>query len=167
MFIYFVIHSARSTQSTVFFLIFISLSNQIFISRINGTPRLILIHSKNLCYVIKLVTERNFGCKKNISTISTFQTIEYYSIETYNSTGHITRIIVSTKHINLFCQDYIYNPITKILTGTWEQGNLFNIQLIDNVGYVPTFDNIKFFIIPEPMTVLILGFGLILLRSNK
>jgi hypothetical protein len=60
----------------------------------------------------------------------------------------------------------LYNPANKRLTGTWEDFSKFNIKLVDYQGYSPTIDNIKFTIIPEPMTLLLIGLGGIMIRRR-
>ncbi|MEN6306690.1 MAG: PEP-CTERM sorting domain-containing protein [Anaerohalosphaeraceae bacterium] len=70
-------------------------------------------------------------------------------------------------HIEMFVKDYFYNVNTQKLTGTWGDGSAFNIKLIDVSGYDRTIDNIKFTIIPEPTSLLLVGLGGLLLRRKR
>jgi len=81
---------------------------------------------------------------------------------------------VGYPHIDLYCRSWDYNSTTKILTGIWNTDNdedglwdAFNIQLIDIQGYIPTFKNINFIVIPEPATLTLVGLGGLLLRHKR
>ncbi len=76
-------------------------------------------------------------------------------------------------HVEIICREYAYNTTTKKLTGLWNSDadnnrlyDPFNIQLVDVAGYSPTIDNIKFTIIPEPMTLALLALGGVLIRKK-
>ena len=73
-------------------------------------------------------------------------------------------------HIEMFVRDYEYNPTTMRLTGTWGDFTTFNIKLLDQSSdprFDPAIDNIKFTIIPEPATILLLCFGGLLTCRKK
>lgn len=72
-----------------------------------------------------------------------------------------------TKHIEIICRDWDYSTTTKILTGTWEDYSAFSIHLENASGYSTTYDNIKFTIIPEPATMLLIGLGVLFLRRKR
>lgn len=67
--------------------------------------------------------------------------------------------------IQLFCREYDYDDDTLILTGIWEDYSDFSIQL-QNIGTIPTYDQIEFHIIPEPGTIILLGLGGIFLKRR-
>jgi hypothetical protein len=71
------------------------------------------------------------------------------------------------QHIEIICKDYSFNSTTSKLNGTWADNTTFNIQLVNQTGYSPVIDNIKFTIIPEPATMLLLGLGSVLLRRRQ
>lgn len=74
--------------------------------------------------------------------------------------------LVWVPHIEMLVKDYTYNALTKVLKGTWGDDSSFRIQLIDRTqyGYSPAIDNIKFTIIPEPMSLMLLALGGLLIR---
>jgi hypothetical protein len=73
-----------------------------------------------------------------------------------------------TPQIDLFCKSYNFNAATKVLTGVWGDDSVFGIQLVNspNPLHTPTFDNINFHIVPEPMTLGLLGLGGLWLRRR-
>ena len=79
----------------------------------------------------------------------------------------------NTKHIDLYCQpgwSWFYES-DKIggITGLWESGTAFNIDFVDKtyLGYDPVWMNINIIEIPEPATVLLFGFGLVMVRERR
>ncbi len=71
------------------------------------------------------------------------------------------------KHIEVICKaGYQYNTTTKKLTGVWGDNSAFTIQLWNDPESRPTIDNIKFTIIPEPMTLALLALGGLLMRRK-
>jgi hypothetical protein len=78
-------------------------------------------------------------------------------------------VLGSDPHIEMFVKNSQYNVQTKILRGTWGDDSLFNIQLIDRTqyGYSPAIDNIKFTVVPEPMTLGLIALGGILVRRRE
>lgn len=98
-------------------------------------------------------------------------------IATANATGTLaggiidrirTTQVVPDPHIEMFVRDYDFNVSTNILTGTWEDFSTFSIFL-DNQGvpYDPVIENIKFTIVPEPMTLSVMGLGGFLVRRRR
>ena len=69
-------------------------------------------------------------------------------------------------YIDLYCLDWNHNDLTNLLTGHWSDGSAFSIQLLDVAGTVKNIDNINFIIIPEPVTMLLLGLGGLLIRRK-
>jgi hypothetical protein len=80
----------------------------------------------------------------------------------------ITHEFIYNRHIEMIVKDYTYNALTKILKGTWGDDSLFSIQLIDHTQdhYSPAIDNIKFTIIPEPISLMLLALGGLLIRRR-
>ena len=75
---------------------------------------------------------------------------------------------VYDKRIEIICKEYSYNTQTKKLTGIWGNDSAFNIQLSDSpqYTYTPTYNILKFTIIPEPASLLLLGLGGLLIRRK-
>jgi hypothetical protein len=71
------------------------------------------------------------------------------------------------KYIQFICKSYLYNSTTKKLTGIWGNDSTFNIQLVDTSPYPSTYDSINFTIVPEPLTLALLGIGAGLLRIRR
>jgi len=77
---------------------------------------------------------------------------------------------IFNRHIEMFVRDYKYNPATMRITGTWEDYTTFNIKLLDQSSdprFDPAIDNIKFTIIPEPASLILLALGGLVLRRKK
>lgn len=70
-------------------------------------------------------------------------------------------------HIEIICQEFNHNETTNLLTGTWVDNTEFSIQLVDIPDYTPAIDNIAFTIIPEPVSLLLLGMGGVLLKLKN
>ena len=73
---------------------------------------------------------------------------------------------IYNRHIEMFVREWLYNAANKRLTGTWGDFTAFNIKLIDVQGYSPTIENIQFTIIPEPMSLMLIGLGALLIRRR-
>lgn len=80
----------------------------------------------------------------------------------------ITGEFILSRHIEMIVKNYAYNTQTKILNGSWGDASPFSIQLIDHTqdGYSPAIDNIKFTIVPEPITFALIGLGSLLVRRQ-
>ncbi len=71
------------------------------------------------------------------------------------------------KHVEVVCKaGYQYNTTTRKLTGVWGDNSTFTIQLRNDPESRQTIDNIKFTIIPEPMTLALLTLGGLLVRKK-
>jgi hypothetical protein len=70
----------------------------------------------------------------------------------------------SDKHIDLFCKSHSYNSGNGMLTGVWGDDSAFSIHLVNVGGYTPAIDNINFVTIPEPLTLVLLGLGGLVVR---
>ena len=80
------------------------------------------------------------------------------------SGGRIDRIesdqlVAPDPHIEIICRDWTWYESPNILTGTWQDYTTFNIQLVDQAFYTPVIENIKFTIVPEPFSLLLLAAG--------
>jgi len=91
-----------------------------------------------------------------IDYISSYQTVPDVFVG-YNEQGE--PIFDKFRHIEMFVKSYLYNPTTTTLTGTWADNSTFAIKLLNQAGYDPVIDNIKFILVPEPVTVCLLVLG--------
>jgi hypothetical protein len=99
-----------------------------------------------------------------IDYISSFQTVPDVFVG-YDEQGH--PIFEKLRHIEMFVREYVYNPATLRLTGTWGDWTTFDIKLLNQPGYAPVIDNIKFMIIPEPASLVLFALGGLLMRKRK
>ena len=70
-------------------------------------------------------------------------------------------------YINVICRDWSWEETTNVLTGTWEDYSTFNIQLEDVAGFDDAIGNIKFTIVPEPVSLVLLGLGSLIVRAKR
>ncbi len=75
-----------------------------------------------------------------------------------SSIGYLSN---SLANINIYGSEFNYNPSTQILTGRLLDNNFFTIKGIDTSEYT------RFNLLPEPSSILLLGFGLLALRKQK
>ena len=79
---------------------------------------------------------------------------------------------VPSPHITIVYSGVLptFNSTTRLLTGLWGNGDPFSIYLSavpnSDYGYSPAIDNIKFTIIPEPASLILLAVGGLLLRRK-
>jgi hypothetical protein len=99
-----------------------------------------------------------------IDYISSFQTVPDVFVG-YDEQGR--PIFEKLRHIEMFVREYAYNPATLHLTGTWGDWTTFDIKLLNQAGYAPVIDNIKFMIIPEPASLVLFALGGLLMRKRK
>ena len=75
---------------------------------------------------------------------------------------------VPNPHITIvYSGDLPMVDASNVLSGLWGNGNPFSIQLNDVSGFDPVIENIQFELIPEPVTLVLLGFGGLLIRRKK
>jgi hypothetical protein len=116
--------------------------------------------------------------------LTDYNRLDYYGGETEELTIHknamaylyggridgITSMqYANTKHIVIDCKkgwSWLYTgaKITGI-TGLWKDGSPFAIKFIDHPDFHRTWMNVK--VIPEPATLLMLGFGGLLMRRRR
>ncbi|HPO71044.1 MAG TPA: PEP-CTERM sorting domain-containing protein [Anaerohalosphaeraceae bacterium] len=99
-----------------------------------------------------------------IDYISSYQTVPDVFVG-YNEQGE--PIFDKFRHIEMFVKSYLYNPTTTTLTGTWADNSTFAIKLLNQAGYDPVIDNIKFILVPEPSALMLLGLGGLLLSRRR
>jgi hypothetical protein len=81
---------------------------------------------------------------------------------------HSYQLVAPDPHIEIICRDdYIWHASTNILTGTWADYSTFNIQLVNHAPYDPVIENIKFTIVPEPFSLLLLSAGGTILARRR
>ncbi len=75
-------------------------------------------------------------------------------------------------HIEIICREYTAN--SSLVTGIWDVDNdndgfydTFSINLENQSGYDPVLDNIKFTIVPEPISLVLLGVGGLVVRRKR
>ncbi len=79
---------------------------------------------------------------------------------------------VHQPHIEIICREYD-DSVANLITGIWDVDNdgngfydTFSIELKNQSGYDPVIDNIKFTIVPEPCSLVLLGLGGLLIRRK-
>jgi hypothetical protein len=94
--------------------------------------------------------------------------LESWQTVSVNGRDPVTGEWFYNRHIEMVVKDYLYNAQTKILNGTWGDDSFFKIQLIDRTqyGYSPAIENIQFTIVPEPMSLMLLALGGLLIRKR-
>jgi hypothetical protein len=73
--------------------------------------------------------------------------------------------------INIYGYDFFYDPDGGNwnggqLTGVWENSKPFSMDF-RNVGGKTTYDYVVLHVIPEPVTILLLGLGLVVVRKRR
>ncbi len=102
----------------------------------------------------------------SLAQISGGQIESIYSYQSAWKTEGQPPVLVPNPHIEMFVRDWNFDELTKQLTGTWGDFSTFNIKLIDVQGYSPTIENIKFTIIPEPISLMLLALGGMMMRRR-
>jgi hypothetical protein len=104
---------------------------------------------------------RNFTISGNATAVFSGGRID--KIYGYQTTTYLNYFLGT--HIEMIVKDY--SVTNNILTGHWEDNSAFSVQLMNQTGYIPVISLIEFTIIPEPATLLLLGFGGLLIRRKK
>ncbi len=84
------------------------------------------------------------------------------------------QLVEGTPHITIECQpgwNWIYDNQSAIkgIAGLWADDSAFSIQFIDKTdrGYDPVWQNIKIVEVPEPTSLLLLGFGALAIKRQR
>ena len=77
------------------------------------------------------------------------------------------REYVPFPYVNIICRSNSWDETTNILTGVWEDYSTFNIQLEDVDGFDKAIDNIEFTIVPEPVSLVLLGLGGLIIKTRR
>jgi hypothetical protein len=77
------------------------------------------------------------------------------------------QVVAPDPHIEIICRAHSWDALTSILTGTWADDTTFNIRLFNQTPYTPVIDNIKFTIVPEPFSLLLLAAGGTILTRRR
>jgi hypothetical protein len=77
------------------------------------------------------------------------------------------QVVAPDPHIEIICRDWTWYESANILTGTWADYTTFNIRLFNQTPYDPVIENIKFTIVPEPLSLLLLAAGGTLLARRR
>jgi len=134
-----------------------------FVAGYGGIWDIRMFHNSHLDYLSgeteELLLDKNATAHLyggQIDYISSYQTVPDVFVG-YNEQGE--PIFDKFRHIEMFVKSYLYNPATTTLTGTWADDSTFAIKLLNQAGYDPVIDNIKFILVPEPSAVCLLALG--------